>query len=46
MTFPCGTFLQSKNIGGANPYILPISRNIEGAIAPLACLVPAQVKDI
>ena len=24
MTFPCGTFLQSKNVLGANPYILPI----------------------
>ena len=46
MTFPCGTFLQSKNIGGANPYILPISRNIGGAIVPPAPSDPPPLADV
>ena len=34
MTVLRGTFLQFRNIGVLNAYILPISRNVKGAIAP------------
>ena len=40
MNFSCGTFLQSRNIGVLNVYILPISKNIGGAIAPPVPPVP------